>query len=158
MKDKIEEFLVFLNQSINELEKMNKFIKTIPQLIESDKINLIEYQNKIEGFELIIYKIMSQKLVFIKDISNSLNIKPNELNMKLLYNMGFTKITTLYNKLQNLTNSLPYSILKATVYLKNYMNLNRKFQNINSILNNTSYTFKGEELKTQKVSSFSREA
>jgi len=158
MKDKIEDFLIFLNQSIDELEKMNAFIKQIPQLIESDKINLNEYQNKIENFELKIYKIMSQKLVYIKDISNSLNIKPNELNMKLLYNMGFTKITTLYNKLQNLTNNLPYSILKATVYLKNYMSLNRRFQNINSILNNTSYTYKGEELKTQKVSSFSREA
>ena len=158
MKEKIEEFLIFLNHSINELEKMNEFIKTIPQLIESDKINLNEYQNKIENYELIIYKIMSQKLAFIKDISNSLNLKPNKLNMKLLYNMGFVKIATLYNKLQNLTSNLPYSILKASVYLKNYMNLNRKFQNVNSVLNNTSYSYNGEELKTHRITNFTREA
>ncbi len=101
---------------------------------------------------------MSQKLAFIKDISNSLNLKPNKLNMKLLYNMGFVKIATLYNKLQNLTSNLPYSILKASVYLKNYMNLNRKFQNVNSVLNNTSYSYNGEELKTHRITNFTREA
>ena len=158
MNDKINGFIKFLNSSLTELEDINSFIKSMPKLIEKSKINLTEYQKKIDEYELVIYRIINQKLNYLKEISNLLNIKPNDLTMKLLYNMGYTQILTVSNKLQNLINDLPYSILRTSIYLKNYISLNRRFQKLNSTLNNSAYSHTGEEVKRERISSFSKEA
>ncbi len=158
MNGVIKEFYMFLKIELGYLETVNKFFESIPKLITENKVDSFEFGNFLEKYEIEIYKIASNKKSLLMRIAEYYNIDVTEVNLTYISNAGHKEFVEIGKKIFSLSNKIKYTLLKASIYLTKFSQLNNELKKVNRFLFQDNYAANGIENKDQKNSIFFSEA
>jgi hypothetical protein len=142
----IKEFLSFLEEQIQVLTKIKLFLVSIPKLFTNGKISELEFQTFLEKYELETAAFIAEKNQYSKQIAEKLNIANDQVNFKLLVNLGYRKFKDRGLKMISISNEITLLLYKISIYMKNYSKLQRQFLSLNSFLHQKDYSARGVEI------------
>jgi len=158
LKEIVNEFAEFLDQKYQYLLQIKLFLVGVPDLISNEKINQLEFQNFMEKYELETTKFLSEKNWYQEKIAEKLNIKKEEVNFKLLVNLGFSEFKEKGRKALHISNEITMILFKISVYIKNFSKLQQKFGQLNNFLYQKDYSITGVPISVTPGRNFYGEA
>ncbi len=145
MKETVRNFLTFLSEEYGYLTKIKIFLIKIPKLITNGDINELEFQNFLEKYELETSRFLFEKNRHKEKIAEELNLKPEQVTFRMLVSMGFDDFRDKGHRVLRITNEISLLLLKTSVYIKNFSNLQREFRRLNNFLYQGDYNARGTE-------------
>jgi len=158
MNELINDFLGFLDDELNYLTGVSNFLETIPKLITENRIKEYEFGNFLEKYELELYRIASKKKSFFMRLAHYYNIDVVELNLSYLIKMGHKEFIDTGRNIIKLSNRIKLLLLKVSIYLEKFKQLNTNMKTLNKFLFQNNYASDGIENRGQSKSIFSSEA
>lgn len=145
MKETVRNFLTFLSEEYSYLTKIKIFLVKIPKLITDGDINELEFQNFLEKYELETSRFVYEKNRYKEKIAEELNLKPEQITFRMLVSMGFDDFRDKGRRVLRITNEITLLLLKTSIYMKNFSNLQREFRRLNNFLYQSDYNARGTE-------------
>jgi len=148
LNELITNFLNFLNEEYHSLVKIKVFLLGIPELISNGKINQLEFQNFLEKYELQTASMIYEKNRFKDQIAEKLSTSREEVNFKVLVNLGFHDFEDIGRRVLRISNEITLLLVKISVYLKNFTRMQQEFKRLNHFLSHNDYSPRGESAFT----------
>jgi len=145
MKETVQNFLAFLSEEYSYLTKIKIFLVKIPGLITDGDINELEFQEFLEKYELESSRFVYEKNRYKEKIAGELNLEPEQITFRMLANMGFDEFRDKGRQVLRITNEITLLLLKTSIYMKNFSNLQREFRRLNNFLYQRDYNARGTE-------------
>jgi hypothetical protein len=134
-----------LSEEYSYLTKIKIFLIKIPGLITNGDINELEFQNFLEKYELETSRFLYEKNRYKDKIADELKLKPEQVTFRMLVSMGFEDFRDKGHRVLRITNEITLLLLKTSVYMKNFSNLQREFRRLNNFLYQGDYNARGTE-------------
>lgn len=145
MKETVRNFLTFLSEEYSYLTKIKIFLIKIPKLITNGDINELEFQEFLEKYELETSRFVFEKNRYKEKLAEELNLRQDQVNFRMLVSMGFDEFRDKGRRVLRITNEITLLLLKTSVYIKNFSNLQREFKRLNTFLYQGDYNARGTE-------------
>ena len=154
----IKEFLNFLVEKYQALTKIKLFLVGIPELFANGKITEQEFQTFLEKYELETAKFISGKNHYQQEIAKKLNITKEQVNFKLLVDLGYKEFKDINRKALSISNEISLLLYKIAIYMKNFSKLQQEFMLLNNFLSQKDYSAKWVEMSCDPGRNFHGEA
>ena len=154
----VTEFAGFLERKYHYLTRIKLFLVGVPELFTDNKINQVEFQNFMDKYELETARYLSEKNWYQEKIAEHLNIKKEQVNFKLLVNLGFSEFEDKGRNVLRISNEITLLLFKIAVYMKNYLKLQREFSRLNTFLDQKDYSPRGVQVSVSPGRNFYGEA
>ena len=145
MNETVRDFLAFLSEEYSYLTKIKIFLVKIPRLITDGDINELEFQEFMEKYELESSRFVYEKNRYREKIAGELNLEPGQISFRMLASMGFDEFRDIGHRVLQITNEITLLLLKTSIYMKNFSNLQREFRRLNNFLYQGDYNARGTE-------------
>ncbi len=143
MDELIRDFLDFLAAEYKYLDQVKVFLTDIPEMITDGRINELEFQNFIEKYEIQNAHLLYEKNRYKEKIGEKLNIKKEQVSFRLLVKMGYRDFDSIGRNELKISNEISMSLLRISIFLRNYAKLQYEFKRLNSFLFQHDYSSRG---------------
>jgi hypothetical protein len=154
----VNQFLTFLDEKYAYLTRIKLFLAGVPDLFTNGQITGTEFQTFLEKYELETAKFLAEKQWYQEKIAEGLNLEAEQITFKLLVSLGFNEFEEKGRRVLRISNEITLLLFKISIYMKNFLKLQREFMQVNNFLVQKDYSAKGVEISYDPGRTFYREA
>lgn len=154
----VKEFLGFLNEECDYLERVKLLMVRIPELISNGGITQMEFHDFLETFEIETSRYLNEKSKYKETLAGLLKTTTGDITFKLLVALGFPEFEETGRRVLRLGNEIKLLMLKITIFQNNFNKLQSGFKRLNNFLYQSDYSPRGSEPRYAPGRNFYMEA